>query len=142
MLLLCCCSRVAYLALCLCLCDRRREKPKRHNPRFTAPFVIRLEVGDPWKPDDSAIEQGLRLVKDSTRGDRANVVVKLWTEDGMFHGILHRRGEPMLTWQVMAGKYIVTYDMIAHPEYTAVQASILDARDKVNTAVTAAVSPL
>lgn len=113
------------------MCDRRREKPKRHNPRFTATFAIRLEPGDPWVPSPEAIELGLRLVDDNTRGDKCKVVVKVWTSDGVFHGIPHRKEQPKLTWQVIAERFIVSYDMVANPDYTAIRAHMADVVDRV-----------
>jgi hypothetical protein len=124
-------GRVAYVALCCCLCDRRHERHKFHNPRFTAPFAIRLERGTSWEPSPEDYARGLRVYPDPTRGEGAKVVMMIWPSDGVFCGIHHKAGEPKLTWQVMADKhFIVSYNMIANPAYAGIQFSMLETLDK------------
>ena len=94
-------------------------------------FSVPLDVGDAWQPSPEEQEFGLRLMLDPSRGKKAHKVIRLWPAAGVENGVAHRKGDPMLTWQVISKTDVATYDMKACPKYAQIGNLLEDARERV-----------
>lgn len=122
-----------YVVLCCCLCDKRKEHGRHYNPRFTGPFTIRVPEGNNWEPSPEEHAAGQRVAPDPSR-PKGKVVMRLWTHDGVCNKVPHAAGQPMLTWQVLhENRFVVSYEMSAHPDYGQVGTFLLEGRDHVRS---------
>jgi hypothetical protein len=131
-------AAVALVALvrntCFCISGGRccREKVGlrtglHFNPPFTGFYALPL---DPKKTHTlTAMEekQGWQIGID---GRGFTVKQRRWPRDGVTFGIVHKAKTKMLTWQVIAGQGIASYDIQANPAYAAAALGIETARQK------------
>lgn len=62
------------------------------------------------------------------------MVVRVWTQHGEFHGVRHAPGQRMLTWEVISLGNIASYNMIANPRYANIKELLLEMEERVRYA--------
>lgn len=97
------------------------------NPPFTGLYY---ELIDEYEEQrlfvaGQTTKKDLEVVDDSSHGGRFKIVkedgvtkrVRVWQNDGFFHGRPHARGDQMYTWEVIAEHGLFSYDILANKVY-------------------------
>jgi hypothetical protein len=118
---------------CYCMSRGRCCKEKhglrdlQWNPPWTGPYSLPLDPRKEHVLTKFEERAGWRIVKDN----RGHVVkIRQWPRDGLTFGLVHRKGQRMLTWQVVAHQGIASYDIAANPYYSFAGRAVADARAK------------
>lgn len=82
----------------------------------------------------------VQIIPDPTRIAGHYVETRVWPANGKCNGIRHKRGENMLTWQVIRDSSLSSYDILANPIYNVAAAAIATAAQQVRVCTCVAVT--
>ena len=87
------------------MCAKPKASVKHHNPRFTAVFTSRIQNLDEAFVSDADEALGWDIISDPRPGNlHGKAWIRRWTAEGVVHGVAHKKGDLMLTWQVRRGQ--------------------------------------
>ncbi len=92
----------------------RTMRKRKHLPGFTEPLV--MYVADREQASLSHLEKTMGwIVKSNDDGIMQRK--KLWMQDGVTHGMKHKKGQAKSTWEVIRDTALHTYDIASNPHY-------------------------
>jgi len=105
---------------CFCVsrgrwCRAGNSGTLQFNPPYTGPYALPLDGSKKHELTPFEKKAGWHIVSDSG----FLVKIRTWPRDGVTFGLIHRKGQRMLTWQVIATQGIASYDLAANPLYGA-----------------------
>ncbi len=77
-------------------------------PCCAGPYVNQLPLKPPPVMNEARAREGWKILPDPTHavGSGHMVETREWMADGKCNGMRHKRGQNMLTWQVIRGKTV------------------------------------
>jgi hypothetical protein len=89
-----------------------------------------FEQGKGATLSDMRVRAGWQLVEDPS-GREGVLESKAWMTDGVLNGVRYRRGQRMLTWQVIRDRSLFSYDVLMNPVYSTAMSAIQGAVKRV-----------
>ena len=86
---------------------------------FTAPYLVRLprDKAHGRKISESYAREGWQRHEDPLDGEMV-IEAKVFLAATVMNGVLMKRGQRKLTWQVIADSTLYSYDVFANPRYS------------------------